>query len=99
MLRGVEGGYFAYTGDRAEGLMLRIYGLRPRVGTRRPVSAVSAKTSMYRAASGLESDWYKYVTKEVASVIEKHWGTVERFANAEDRTRRVLGMKFPKDGY
>lgn len=48
ILRGVENRrYFSYTGDRAEGYMLRLYRLKPRVGTRRPVSAASVKERMY----------------------------------------------------
>ena len=100
ILRGVGGDYFTYTGDRAEGYMLRIYMLRPRVGRRRPLSAASVKEKMYRAAAGAGGgDWRRDVPPEVARVVEGSWGTVERFAGAEDRTTRVAGMKFPKDGY
>jgi len=60
ILRGVESRrYFSYTGDRAEGYMLRLYRLKPRVGTRRPVSAASVKERMYGAAlaeGGIGSD-------------------------------------------
>ena len=48
ILRGVERRrYFSYTGDRTEGYMLRLYRLKPRVGTRKPVSAASVKERMY----------------------------------------------------
>lgn len=51
ILRGVERRrYFSYTGDRTEGYMLRLYGLKPRVGTRRSISAASVKERMYGAA-------------------------------------------------
>lgn len=51
ILRGVERRrYFSYTGDRTEGYMLRLYRLRPRVGTRKPVSAASVKERIYGAA-------------------------------------------------
>ena len=51
ILRGVESRrYFSYTGDRTEGYMLRLYRLKPRVGTRRPISAASVKERMYGAA-------------------------------------------------
>lgn len=50
ILRGVDGKYFSYTGDRAEGYMLRLYRLKPRVGKRKPVSAASVKERMYEAA-------------------------------------------------
>ena len=32
VLRGVEGNFFSYTGDKAEGYMLKIYRLKPKVG-------------------------------------------------------------------
>ena len=100
ILRGVGGDYFTYTGDRAEGYMLRIYMLRPRVGRRRPLSAASVKEKMYRAAAGEGGgDWRRDVPRGVARVVEGGWDAVERFAGAEDRTTRVAGMKFPKDGY
>ena len=35
ILRGVKGDYFSYTGDKAEGLMLKIYRLNPKVGERK----------------------------------------------------------------
>ncbi len=99
VLRGVEGDFFSYTGDRAEGYVLRIYRLRPRVGRRRPLSAASVKEKMYGAALGGGSDWRADVPGSVAGVIEEEWGTVERFAAMEDATARVAGMKFPKDGW
>jgi len=99
ILRGVEGDYFTYTGDKAEGYMLKLYMLKPRVGTRRPLSATSAKQRLYQAAAGMDSDWQDDVPQGVAEIIEKDWKTVTKFASIEDRTVRVAGMKFPRDGY
>ena len=31
--------------------------------------------------------------------INKNWNIVEKFASSEDKTMRVLGMKFPREGY
>ena len=28
-----------------------------------------------------------------------NWNIVEKFASSEDNTTRVLGMKFPREGY
>lgn len=136
ILRGVERRrYFSYTGDRTEGYMLRLYRLKPRVGTRKPVSAASVKERMYgdalaegrtgdnrgpgddhgndrgslgrdgadgsgkgtgpeegRAPDGWESD----VPEPVARIIRREWDVVRRFAEAEDTTTRIAGMKFPK---
>lgn len=108
ILDGVDGDYFTYTGDRAEGHMLRMYRLRPRVGTRRALSASSVRERMYEAAlsggagaagAGREGAWRDDVPIEVASVIDDNWGAVRRFAGAEDDTTKVAGMKFPKEGY
>ncbi len=99
ILRGVRGDYFTYTGDRAEGCMLRIYRLRPRVGKRKPLSATSVKDKLYQAAVGMDADWRNDVPGKVAGIIERDWDTVRRFASVEDRTTRIVGMKFPKDGY
>ena len=126
ILAGAGDDYFTYTGDRAEGYMLRLYRLRPRVGTRRQLSASAVKEKLYRAASATSSppsssppppppasgpgpgggvdvkaasDWTADVPDVVAAVIRDSWDVVEGFAGAEDRTARVLGMKFPKDGY
>lgn len=99
ILSGVEDDYFAYTGDRAEGLMLRLYRLRPMVGRRRPLSATSVKSKLYDAANGGSDSWDEDVPPEVAKIIREEWGTVQRFANAPDNTVRVAGMKFPKEGW
>ena len=105
ILDGAGDDYFTYTGDRAEGYMLRLYRLRPRVGTRRRLSASAVKEKLYRAASAASAasspppDWTADVPGGVAAVIRDSWDVVEGFAGAEDRTARVLGMKFPKDGY
>ena len=99
ILRGAGQSYYAYTGDRAEWLALKAYGLRPRIGARKKISATSAREQMYRAARGLESDWKSSVPDGTARVVEREWGTVERFARAPDETARVLGMKFPREGY
>jgi len=40
---GIDGDYFTYTGDKAEGYMLKIYRLRPRIGARKSLSASNVK--------------------------------------------------------
>lgn len=99
IMRGVGGEFFSYTGDRAEGLMLRLYGLHPRVGRRRPVSASSVKEGMYAEALGGAARWRDDVPGPVARIIGEEWGVVERFAGMEDATARVAGMKFPREGW
>ena len=99
ILRGVEGEFFSYTGDKAEGYMLKMYRLKPKVGERKSLSAASVKEKLYDAALGKESSWKEDVPESIVKVIEEDWKTVEKFANAEDLTTRVAGMKFPKEGW
>lgn len=98
ILQGINGDFFTYTGDKVEGLMLRLYGLRPKVGTRKDVSASSVKNKMYAAAQGRETDWKNDVPKEVIPIIEENWEVVKEFASSPDMTTRIAGMKFPKEG-
>ena len=99
ILDGVDGDFFSYTGDKAEGYMLKIYRLKPKIGERKSLSATSVKEKLYDAALGGKDSWKEDVPESVAKVIEDEWETVEKFANAEDQTTRVVGMKFPKEGY
>ena len=99
ILQGIEHDYFTYTGDKAEGLMLKLYRLNPKVGTRKLISATSVKNEMYTASQGGKSSWEKFVPLDVAKIINENWETVKKFAAAEDKTVRIAGMKFPKEGY
>ncbi len=99
ILQGIEDDYFTYTGDKAEGLMLKLYRLNPKVGSRKSVSATSVKNEMYAAAQDTKSSWEKFVPPSVAKIINENWETIKKFASAEDRTVRIAGMKFPKEGY
>jgi len=53
ILRGIDDAYFTYTGDKAEGLMLKLYRLNPKVGARKSVSATSVKNEMYAASKAI----------------------------------------------
>ena len=99
ILSEIKGDYYTYTGDKAQGLMLKLYRLKPKIGQRKELSATSVKNEMYEAASGEKNDWEKYVPETVAKIINKNWKIVEGFASSEDKTMRVLGMKFPREGY
>ena len=99
ILLGVKGDYFSYTGDKAEGYMLKMYRLKPKLGERKSLSASSVKEKLFAAALGKESTWKEDVPESIAKIIEEDWKTIEKFANEEDKTRRVVGMKFPKEGY
>jgi len=97
--KGLNHDYFTYTGDKAEGLMLKFYGLHPRIGKRRPISASSVKNKLFDAVNNKKVQWEKDVPVEVAKIIKENWDTVEKYASEEDRTTKVSGMKFPKEGY
>jgi len=99
ILQGVEGDFFSYTGDKAEGYMLKMYRLKPKLGERKSISASSVKEKLFDAALGKESTWKADVPESVVKIIEEDWKTVEKFANMEDMTTRVAGMKFPKEGW
>jgi len=99
ILSGVEGDFFSYTGDKAEGYMLKIYRLNPKIGERKLLSASSVKEKLYDDALGKKSSWKDDVPESIVKIIEEEWETVEKFANIEDQTTRIVGMKFPKEGY
>ncbi|NDB46407.1 MAG: hypothetical protein EB163_03840 [Nitrososphaeria archaeon] len=98
ILDGIGNDYYTYTGDKTEGLMLKAYRLNPRVGTRKAISASSVKDKLYDSANGKKTDWKESVPEQVVKIIEENWDVVEKYANSEDLTTRVAGMKFPKAG-
>ena len=98
-MEGIESDYFTYTGDKAEGLMLKLYRLNPKIGIRKSVSATDVKNKMYEVAKGSESEWEKYMPEGIVQIINENWETVKKFASTEDMTKRIAGMKFPKEGY
>ena len=99
ILNGVEGDYFSYTGDKAEGYMLKMYRLKPKIGERKSLSAASVKEKLYNAALEKNSNWKKDVPEQIIKIIEDEWETVEKYSSVEDMTTRVIGMKFPKEGW
>ena len=99
ILSGIEDDYFTYTGDRAEGLMLKLYRLKPKIGTRKSISATSVKNEMYDSISNNSTDWEKLIPDTVVKIIRDNWDVVKKFASEEDMTMKIAGMKFPKEGY
>ncbi|HUT07103.1 MAG TPA: hypothetical protein VMW74_10525 [Nitrosopumilaceae archaeon] len=99
ILNGVKGDYFSYTGDKAEGYMLKLYRLKPKVGERKSLSAASVKEKMYETVLGKKLDWKEDVPEGVGKIIEENWDVIEKYSKLEDKTRRVLGMKFPIEGW
>ena len=99
ILQGMESDYFTYTGDKAEGLMLKLYRLNPKVGIRKPISAKDVKNQIYAAVQNNDMEWKKSVPENIAQIISENWDIITKFASGEDMTTRVAGMKFPKEGY
>ena len=97
--KGLNHDYFTYTGDKSERIMLKVYGLHPRIGKRKKISASSVKTKLFNSAKGKNSQWEDDVFPQVAEIIKENWDVVENYAKMEDNTTRVAGMKFPTDGY
>jgi hypothetical protein len=92
--------FVSYTGDRAERLMLKAYRLKPLKAERLEISASSVKNELYRqAVEGGDGTWDAKVSEQVVGIIKKNWDTVDKFARLVDSTTKVMGMKFPKDGY
>ena len=99
ILQGIESDYFTYTGDKAEGLMLKLYRLNPKVGIRKSISAKDVKNQIYAAVQNNNMEWKKSVPENVARIISENWDIIKKFASGEDMTTRIAGMKFPKEGY
>lgn len=99
ILKEVQGDFFSYTGDKTEGYMLKLYRLKPKIGQRRKLSATTVKENIYNSALGKEANWKNDVPKSVQNIIEENWEIIKKFSDSEDKTTRVLGMKFPKEGW
>jgi hypothetical protein len=93
--------FVSYTGDKAERLMLKAYRLNPLKAYRLEVSSSSVKEKLYRQVleGGTDEEWREKVPEVVAEIIKKNWNIVDKFARIEDSTMRLMGMKFPKEGY
>lgn len=93
--------FVSYTGDKAERLMLKAYRLNPLKADRLEISASSIRAKLYSQVVDGKSDeeWRRKVPEPVAQIIKKNWNIVDKFARMEDSTARVMGMKFPQEGY
>lgn len=93
--------FVSYTGDKAERLMLKAYRLNPLKADRLEISASSIRAKLYSQVVDGKSDeeWRRKVPEPVAQIIKKNWNIVDKFAIMEDSTARVMGMKFPQEGY
>jgi hypothetical protein len=103
-----ESKFVSYTGDQIERIALKFYGLNPIKASRLEISASSIKEMMYVQAKeehikNLEQEnnikWHKKVPIEVLQLINENWEVVRGFASSPDQTLKIMGMKFPTEGF
>ena len=99
-----EDKFVAYTGDHIERLFLKIYGFHPLVARRFEISASTVKDMLYRQASErkkwqVEELLHYKIPEKVVYLIKDNWMIIEKFAQSSDLTIRIMGMKFPKEGF
>jgi hypothetical protein len=96
-----EDKFVSYTGDKAERLMLRVYMLNPIKADRLEISASVVKKNLYQQARDGrgENIWADKVPEPVVDIVRNNWDVVSKFSRKNDETIKVLGMKFPKEGY
>lgn len=106
-----ENSFITYTGDRAERVLLSLFGFNPVKANRQIVSSTNVKNLLYKSVLSTENlnpneesksndfKWHEYVSPKVSQVIEDNWETIKNFSITKDETIRVIGMKFPKDGF
>jgi hypothetical protein len=101
--------FISYTGDRTERIVLKSYKLHPIRAKRYEISSHAVKELLYHQAiegrGGLEegrvekASWHDKVPEKVIDLIKDNWRIVDKFAKSPDLTLRIMGMKFPKDGF
>ena len=106
-----ENSFITYTGDRAERVLLSLFGFNPVKANRQVVSSTNVKNLLYKSVLSTENlnpnegsqsndlKWHEYVSPKVGQVIENNWETIKNFSITKDETIRVMGMKFPKNGF
>lgn len=106
-----ENSFITYTGDRAERVLLSVFGFNPVKANRQVISSTNVKNMLYDSVmhqNGLSDNieltqdgmkWNDFVSPKVVEVIKKNWETVRIFSISKDETVRVMGMKFPKNGF
>lgn len=106
-----ENSFITYTGDRAERILLSLFGFNPVKANRQVVSSTNVKNLLYKSVLSSKNlnpneesksndlKWHEFVSPKVGQVIENNWETVKNFSITKDETIRVIGMKFPKNGF
>jgi hypothetical protein len=103
-----ESKFVSYTGDWMERIGLKLYRLNPMKANRLKISASSIKEMIY--AQALEEnlsyrpkdhgrEWQKNVPAEVSRLISDNWILVRKYSSSPDQTLKIMGMKFPTQGF
>ena len=88
--------------------MLKLFGFNPIQANRQVISSTNVKNLLYKSAlsfkmlsrsNNIDWEWNNYVSPNVSNIIRNNWNVIEHFSNSADKTIRVFGMKFPKDGF
>jgi nicotinamide mononucleotide adenylyltransferase len=100
--------FVSYSGDRIERIVLSIYRLHPIGGKRLSFSSSSVKEMLYTQVTQENSKerltqeilaWQDKVPKKVVNIIKDNWYIIQEFAKSPDLTIRIMGTKFPKNGF
>lgn len=100
--------FVSYSGDRIERIVLSIYGLHPIGEKRLSFSSSSVKEMLYAQVTQESSKerlaqeilaWQDKVPKKVVDIIKDNWYMIQKFAKSPDLTIRIMGTKFPKNGF
>ena len=103
-----ESKFVSYTGDWMERIGLKLYRLNPMKANRLEISASSIKEMMYAQAreenpsyrpKDHDKEWQKNVPVEVSRLISDNWILVRKYASSPDQTLKIMGMKFPTQGF
>jgi hypothetical protein len=103
-----ENKFVSYTGDWMERIVLKLYRLNPVKANRLEISASSIKEMMYAQAReesssyqphGYDEEWQKDIPVEVSQLIRDNWILVKKYASSPDQTLKIMGMKFPTQGF
>ena len=106
-----ENSFITYTGDRAERVLLSLFGFNPVKAHRQVISSTNVKNMLYNSVVHEDEPstdtkynqddmrWNDFVSPKVVEVIKKNWDTIRTFSISKDETIRVMGMKFPKNGF
>ncbi|HKO64725.1 MAG TPA: hypothetical protein VJU13_05945, partial [Candidatus Nitrosocosmicus sp.] len=99
-----ENSFITYTGDRAERVLLSLFGFNPVKANRQVISSTNVKNLLYESVLSTENlnkneesrsndlKWHEYVSPKVGQVIEDNWETIKNFSITKDETIRVMGM-------